>query len=130
MKITRNSVKVTNYLNTQSIPDALFVIITYLEIMEYFFDWIRKTRNLTHPFIFYQINVDLYKLAFKNKLMTLCNSVTPPQDILSRVKFLCINKKLQPLKIAKQLKKYKMPLSKRILIFCCIIGTLFASHFC
>jgi lipopolysaccharide/colanic/teichoic acid biosynthesis glycosyltransferase len=47
--------------------------------------------------------------------MTLCNVSNSPQDILSS-KFLCINKKFNR-KTKTTEEVYKMPLSKRILIF-------------
>jgi hypothetical protein len=47
-------------------------------------------------------------------------SVTEPQDILNRIKF-CDNKEHTTLKQSKKTEEaYKMPISKRILIFCCI----------
>jgi CheY-like chemotaxis protein len=42
-KLPENSVKVTNYLNTQKHPDAIICDYNLPEIMVYF-DWIRKQR--------------------------------------------------------------------------------------
>jgi lipopolysaccharide/colanic/teichoic acid biosynthesis glycosyltransferase len=132
-----NSLKVTNYLNTQKHPDAIICDYNLPGNNGVFlFDWIRKNKEFDNiPFILLSkgFNVDLYKLAFKKQIDDFyVTSVTPPEDILSRVKFLCINKVTSTVKISQKTTEevYKMPLSKRIFdIFVASSVLLFASPF-
>lgn len=116
-----NSVKATNYLNTQNHPD---IIICDYNLPGnngvYLFDWIRKKKEFDNiPFILLskEFNVDIYKLAFGKQIDDFyVTSVTEPDDILSRVEFLCLHKNHSKAKIAQKIpeQSYIMPLSKRI----------------
>jgi lipopolysaccharide/colanic/teichoic acid biosynthesis glycosyltransferase len=133
----QNSTEVTQYLKSREQLDAI--------ICEYnlpgnngifLYDWLRKNKEFNSiPFILLskEFNVDLYKLAFKKKIDDYyITSVTPPQDILSRVEFLCINKNnsISTIIEKKSEQVYKMPLSKRIFdIFVASSVLLFASPF-
>jgi lipopolysaccharide/colanic/teichoic acid biosynthesis glycosyltransferase len=139
-KITvENSVKVANYLKTRQYPDAIICDYNLPGNNGMFlFDWIRKNKEFDHiPFILLskEFNVDLYKLAFKKHIDDFyVTSVTSPQDILSRIEFLCLNKKTSMVTANTALKTpeeaYKMPLSKRVFdIFVASSVLLFASPF-
>ncbi|MFT6689393.1 MAG: lipopolysaccharide/colanic/teichoic acid biosynthesis glycosyltransferase [Saprospiraceae bacterium] len=132
-----NSDKATNYLNTEKHPDAIicdYNLPSYNGIS--LFDCIRENREFDNiPFILLseEFCSDIYKLAFKKQIDDFyITSVTQPQDILSRIEFLCINKKALTVKTSEKTaeKAYRMPLSKRIFdIFAASSVLLFASPF-
>jgi lipopolysaccharide/colanic/teichoic acid biosynthesis glycosyltransferase len=133
----QNSAEVTHYLKSRQKPHAIICEYNLPGNNGIFLhDWIRKNKEFNSiPFILLSkdFNVDLYKLAFKKKIDDFyITSVTPAQDILSRIEFLCINKKPLTVKISEKTaeKAYRMPLSKRIFdIFVASSVLLFASPF-
>jgi lipopolysaccharide/colanic/teichoic acid biosynthesis glycosyltransferase len=133
----QNSAEVTQYLKSRQKPHAIICEYNLPGNNGIFLhDWIRKNKEFNSiPFILLSkdFNVDLYKLAFKKKIDDFyITSVTPAQDILSRIEFLCINKKPLTIKISEKTaeKAYRMPLSKRIFdIFVASSVLLFASPF-
>jgi lipopolysaccharide/colanic/teichoic acid biosynthesis glycosyltransferase len=133
----QNSAEVTQYLKSRQKPHAIICEYNLPGNNGIFLhDWIRKNKEFNSiPFILLSkdFNVDLYKLAFKKKIDDFyITSVTPAQDILSRIEFLCINKKPLTVKISEKTaeKAYRMPLSKRIFdIFVASSVLLFASPF-
>jgi lipopolysaccharide/colanic/teichoic acid biosynthesis glycosyltransferase len=133
----QNSAEVTQYLKSGQKPNAIICEYNLPGNNGIFLhDWIRKNKEFNNiPFILLSkdFNVDLYKLAFTKKIDDFyITSVTPAQDILSRVEFLSINKKSLTFKIPEKTaeKAYKMPRSKRIFdIFVAISVLLFASPF-
>lgn len=132
-----NSVKVTNYLSTHEHPNAIVCDYNLPGNNGIFlFDWIRENKEFDSiPFILLskEFNVDIYKLAFKKQIDDFyITSVTPPQDILSRIEFLCTNKKPSKIQISQKTTEevYRMPRSKRIFdVFVASSVLLFASPF-
>jgi lipopolysaccharide/colanic/teichoic acid biosynthesis glycosyltransferase len=132
-----NSIQATNYLNSNKPPEA---IICHYNLPGnnglFLFDWIKEhAEYIGIPFVLLtkEFNRDLYKLAFKKRVDDFyVTSVTNPQDILSRVEFLCLHKKASTLvKLpAKNEEAYRMPVSKRIFdIFVASSVLLVASPF-
>jgi lipopolysaccharide/colanic/teichoic acid biosynthesis glycosyltransferase len=116
-----NSIKATNYLNSNTSPDAIICNYNLPGNNGLFlFDWIREHSDYNGiPFILLakEFNSDLYKLAFKKRVDDFyVTSVTNPQYILNRIEFLCLHKKVS--KTEKLLEPndemYRMPVSKRI----------------
>ena len=116
-----NSVEATNYLKSHKHPDA--IICDYNLAGNngiYFFDYLREQaafKSIIFILISKEFNVDIYKLAFKKQINDYyVTSVTPVNDILSRVEFLSVHKNFlsaqTPKKTAEE--SYTMPLSKRI----------------
>lgn len=126
-----NSVQATNYLNSNKAPEAIICSYNLPGNNGLFlFDWIRAhTEYNAIPFILLakEFNSDLYKLAFKKRVDDFyVTTVTNPQDILSRIEFICLHKKAS--KIAKLPvtieESYRMPVSKRlfdILVACSVL---------
>lgn len=116
-----NSLKAIQYLKSKQ---SLDVILCDYNLPGnnglYLFDWIRERPEFNHvPYILLskEFKVDLYKLSFKKGVNDyFATNVTPINDILSRVQFLCDNRNL--VKIIDNNKQevavYKMPLSKRL----------------
>lgn len=132
-----NSVQATNYLNSNTPPEA---IICHYNLPGnnglFLFDWIKEHATYRGiPFILLakEFNSDLYKLAFKKGVNDFyVTSVTNPEDILSRIEFLCSHKKESAIaKLpAKNEEAYRMPVSKRIFdIFVASSVLLVASPF-
>jgi lipopolysaccharide/colanic/teichoic acid biosynthesis glycosyltransferase len=116
-----NSIQATNYLNSNTPPDAIICNYNLPGNNGLFlFDWIREHAEYnTIPFILLakEFNSDVYKQAFKKRVDDFyVTSVTNPEDILSRIKFLCLHKKVSSItKLpATNDEMYRMPLSKRI----------------
>jgi lipopolysaccharide/colanic/teichoic acid biosynthesis glycosyltransferase len=116
-----NSIQATNYLNSNTPPDAIICNYNLPGNNGIFlFDWIRKNTDYDGiPFILLakEFNSDVYKLAFKKQIDDYyVTSVTNPEDILSRVKFLNQHKKAsKTVKVTETNEEtYRMPLSKRI----------------
>jgi lipopolysaccharide/colanic/teichoic acid biosynthesis glycosyltransferase len=132
-----NSGKATNYLNTEKHPDAIicdYNLPSYSGIS--LFDCIRENREFDNiPFVLLseEFCSDIYKLAFKKQIDDFyITSVTQPQDILSRIEFLCVNKKTSKIEVSPKITEevYKMPRSKRIFdVFVASSVLLFASPF-
>ena len=132
-----NSIQATNYLNSNTPPDAIICNYNLAGNNGLFlFDWIRERSEYNGiPFILLakEYNSEVYKLAFKKRVDDFyVTSVTNPQDILSRITFLCLHKKTST--IAKlpttNEETYQMPLSKRIFdIFVASSVLLVASPF-
>lgn len=132
-----DSIKATNYLSAEALPAAIICEYNLAGNNGIFlFDWIRKNKKYDNiPFILLlkDFNSAIYKLAFlKNIDDFYVTSSTNPQDILSRIQFLCNHKKYSKEIAAQKLTEevYKMPVSKRIFdIFVASIVLLFASPF-
>lgn len=132
-----NSIQATNYLNSNTPPDAIICNYNLAGNNGLFlFDWIKEHSEYNGiPFILLakEFNSEVYKLAFKKRVDDFyVTSVTNPQDILSRITFLCLHKKAST--IAKlpttNEETYRMPLSKRIFdIFVASSVLLVASPF-
>lgn len=116
-----NSIQATNYLNSNKPPEAIICNYNLPGNNGLFlFDWIKEhAEYIGIPFILLakEFNSDLYKLAFKKGVNDFyVTSVTNPEDILSRIEFLCRHKKsstIAKLPVAND-ENYRMPLSKRI----------------
>lgn len=118
-----NSIKATKYLESNKKPDAI-ICDYYLPGNNgiFLYDWIRaQSQYDTIPFVLIakEFDVDVYKKAFKKNIDDFyVHSVTSPNAILNRIKFLCeyrevevISKKHVP-KVKQEV--YKMPVSKRV----------------
>lgn len=132
-----NSIQATNYLNSNTPPDAIICNYNLPGNNGLFlFDWIRdhSEYNAT-PFILLakEFNSDVYKLAFKKRVDDYyVTSVTNPEDILLRIEFLCLHKKASTIKKLPETndETYRMPLSKRVFdIFVASSVLLVASPF-
>ncbi|MBF2707572.1 sugar transferase [Flavobacterium soyangense] len=132
-----NSIQATNYLSSNTPPDAIICNYNLPGNNGLFlFDWIKEqTEYNAIPFLLLakEFNSDIYKLAFKKQVDDYyVTSVTNPEDILHRIEFLKLNKKA-----AKTLKMpttkedtYRMPVSKRVFdIFVASSVLLVASPF-
>ena len=94
-----NSIQATNYLHSNKAPQA---IICHYNLPGnnglFLFDWIRAHAEYhAIPFILLakEFNSDLYKLAFRKRVDDFyVTSVTNPKDILHRVAFLNLHKKV------------------------------------
>lgn len=116
-----NSIKATNYINSNKAPDA---IICHYNLPGnnglFLYDWIKELKDYKEtPFILIskEFNADLYKLSFKKKVNDYyATAVTPPEYILKRIEFLCANIKDNDIaEIPKSNDEiYHMPVSKRI----------------
>lgn len=137
--ITRieNSVKATRYLQSNKDIDSI-ICDYYLPGNTGFFlyKWIRAQEEYDNiPFIILckEFNAEIYKSAFKKQIDDFyVSTVTNPNDILSRVSYLCINKKPKSSKRTEKVvsEHYKMPLSKRLFdIFVASSVLLIASPF-
>jgi len=132
-----NSIQATNYLNSNTPPEAIICNYNLPGNNGLFlFDWIKNNSvYIDIPFILLakEFNSDLYKLAFKKRVDDFyVTSVTNPEDILHRIEFLCVNKKASAIaKLpATNEEAYRMPLSKRIFdIFVASSVLLVASPF-
>lgn len=116
-----NSIQATNYLNSNKAPEAIICNYNLPGNNGLFlFDWIREhSEYRSIPFILLakEFNGDLYKLAFKKRVDDFyVTSVTNPQDIVSRIEFLCLHKKASSnAKLpATDQESYRMPVSKRL----------------
>ena len=117
----KNSIKAINYLNSNKAPDA--IICEYnLSGNDglYLYDWIKEHyEDIRVPFILLsqEFNNELYKLSFKKKVddYYVTKSVSP-EDIMSRIEFLCNNKTIlrNTNFTDNRDEEFVMPLSKRI----------------
>ncbi len=135
--VLENSIKAIKYLNSNKKLDA--IICEYNLPGNnglYLFDMIKKEIDDKYiPFILLskEFSNDLYKISFKKEVNDYYSTaVSKPEDIISRILFLCENK--SNLKVAKSLEaneeEYHMPLSKRIFdIFVASSVLLVASPF-
>jgi lipopolysaccharide/colanic/teichoic acid biosynthesis glycosyltransferase len=132
-----NSIQATNYLNSNTAPDAIICSYNLPGNNGLFlFDWIREQSQYNAiPFLLLakEFNSDVYKLAFKKRVDDYyVTSVTNPEDIIRRIEFLHLHKKA--LKLPKlpetNQETYRMPLSKRVFdIFVASSVLLVASPF-
>jgi lipopolysaccharide/colanic/teichoic acid biosynthesis glycosyltransferase len=132
-----NSIQATNYLNSNTPPDAIICNYNLPGNNGIFlFDWIRKNSDYNAiPFLLLakEFNSDVYKLAFKKRVDDYyVTSVTNPGDIISRIEFLHQHKKsTKTVRLPETNENtYRMPLSKRIFdIFVATSVLLVASPF-
>ena len=138
--ILENSIKATKYLQSDKKIDA--IICDYNlpgNTGVFLYDWVRAQTDFdTIPFVLIskEFSADVYKTAFKKRIDDFyVASVSNPNDILNRVKFLCTHRKPISKNVKKEIPKvkeegYKMPLSKRIFdIFVASSVLLVASPF-
>jgi lipopolysaccharide/colanic/teichoic acid biosynthesis glycosyltransferase len=132
-----NSIQATNYLNSNSRPEAIICNYNLPGNNGIFlFDWIREHAQYNAiPFILLakEFNSDVYKLAFKKRVDDYyVTSVTNPEDIIHRIEFLNLHKKESKITKLPETNEdtYRMPLSKRIFdIFVAFSVLLVASPF-
>jgi lipopolysaccharide/colanic/teichoic acid biosynthesis glycosyltransferase len=132
-----NSIQATNYLNSNTTPDAIICNYNLPGNNGLFlFDWIREQSQYNAiPFLLLakEFNSDIYKLAFKKRVDDYyVTSVTNPEDIVRRIEFLHLHKKASKLAKLPETNEdtYRMPLSKRIFdIFVASSVLLVASPF-
>jgi lipopolysaccharide/colanic/teichoic acid biosynthesis glycosyltransferase len=132
-----NSIQATNYLKSNKPPEAIICNYNLPGNNGLFlFDWIKEHAEYNViPFILLakEFNSDTYKLAFKKRVDDFyVTSVTNPEDILSRIEFLCLHKKASTITKLPETndETYRMPLSKRIFdIFVASSVLLVASPF-
>jgi len=117
----KNSLEAISYLNSKAPLDAILCNYNLPGNNGlYLFNWIRELKEFDKiPFILLskEFSVDVYKDSFKKGVNDYyVYTITPLEDILSRVEFLCCNRDLVKSRdISKPTDEvYKMPFSKRI----------------
>ena len=116
-----NSIQATNYLNSNTHPDAIICNYNLPGNNGLFlFDWIKEhAEYIAIPFILLakEFNPDVYKQSFKKRVDDFyVTSVANPEDILHRIEFLCLHKKESKIEKLHETNEdtYRMPISKRI----------------
>jgi lipopolysaccharide/colanic/teichoic acid biosynthesis glycosyltransferase len=119
--LVENNLKAVNYLNSNNHPDA--IICDYHLTGQngmFMFEWIRQhTVFDTIPFVLLanEFSADVFKSAFTKRVDDFfVTTSTLPDDLISRIKFLCTFKKKTPAVAPEEhtVLAYRMPLSKRI----------------
>lgn len=125
LTLVENTLTAVNYLNSGKQPDAIVCNYNLPGQNGFFlFDWLRKRPEYnTTPFILLanEFNGDVYKTAFTKRVDDFyVTSALSPDDLVSRIQFLCGFKKKnkQPAPVAPAVaateEVYRMPLSKRL----------------
>lgn len=121
LAVVENNLTAVNYLTANKQPDAI-ICDYYLPGQNglFLFDWLRqRTAFDSTPFILLsnEFNSEAFKLAFTKRVADFyVTATTLPEDILSRIQFLCSTQKKDSNAVTAErpAEIYRMPLSKRL----------------
>jgi lipopolysaccharide/colanic/teichoic acid biosynthesis glycosyltransferase len=122
LTLVNNTLEAVNYLSSHKQPDA--IVCNYNLPGQngfYLYDWLRQKKEFNAtPFILLanEFNAEIYKSAFTKQVDDFyVTTVTPPDNLVSRIQFLCNFKTRAAQVVAappSTTEVYRMPLSKRI----------------